>query len=232
MVTGAITGVEALVRWNHPERGLVSPAEFITSAEETGLITTLGAWVLEEACRQSAAWSAARPGRPPITVSVNLSARQIAHPDLVATVAATIERTGVDPATLCFEVTETAVTDDHDRAAGVLHQLKALGLTLAIDDFGTGYSSLRALQRFPFDAVKIDRSFVRGIETSEQEAAIVAAIVSLSHALGLRTVAEGIEDVRQVQRLRGLGCDTAQGYFFARPAAPAALAELLGVTPG
>jgi diguanylate cyclase (GGDEF)-like protein len=228
MATGTVTGVEALVRWHHPERGLVAPAEFIASAEETGLIIALGAWVLEEACRQSAAWCAARPDLAPVVVSINLSARQIAHPDLVATVADTIARTGVDPATLCLEVTETAVMDDHEAAADVLLELKALGLTLAIDDFGTGYSSLRALQRFPFDVVKIDRSFVTGIETSEQESAIVAAIVSLSHALGLRTVAEGVEQVAQVERLRVLGCDIAQGYFYARPAAPADLAGMLG----
>ncbi len=230
MATGAVTGVEALVRWHHPERGLVPPVEFIASAEETGLIIALGAWVLEQACKQSATWCAARPDLPPITVSINLSARQIAHPDLVATVADTIRRTGADPSTLCLEVTETAVMDDHEAAADVLLELKGLGLTLAIDDFGTGYSSLRALQRFPFDVVKIDRSFVTGIETSEQESAIVAAIVSLSHALGLRTIAEGVEEVAQVERLRLLGCDAAQGYFYARPAPAADLDGVLGLT--
>jgi len=228
LATGAVSGVEALVRWEHPERGLVPPGEFIASAEETGLIIALGAWVLEEACRQAAEWATARGDGPPLVVSINLSPRQIAHPDLVATVAEVLERTGADPATLCLEVTETAVMDDHEAAAAVLNKLKELGLTLAIDDFGTGYSSLRALQRFPFDTVKIDRSFVQGIESSEQEAAIVAAIVSLSHALGLKTVAEGVEEIAQVDRLRALGCDVAQGFFYARPMSPSELSSKLG----
>ena len=230
MTTGTITGVEALVRWEHPERGLVGPGEFIPSAEETGLIIPLGSWVLEEACRQAAVWAQERAdaGIPPVVVSINLSARQVAHPDLVATVADVISRTGADPATLCLEVTETALMNDLDAALAVLAELKGLGLELAIDDFGTGYSSLRALQRFPFDVVKIDRSFVNGIESSEQEAAIVSAIISLAHALGLETVAEGIEQFAQVTRLRALGCDVAQGYYFGRPVHPDELGPLLG----
>ncbi|WP_372788522.1 putative bifunctional diguanylate cyclase/phosphodiesterase [Paraconexibacter sp.] len=228
MTTGVVAGVEALVRWEHPERGLVPPGDFISSAEETGLIIPLGAWVLEAACRQSAAWAHALGERSPV-VSVNLSARQIAHPDLVATVAEVLERTGADPATICLEVTETAVMQDLEAAVCVLNEVKALGLTLAIDDFGTGYSSLRALQRFPFDTVKIDRSFVSGVQDSEQAAAIVSAIVSLSHALGLRTVAEGVEEVGQVERLRALGCDVAQGFFYARPTPASNLDSLLGL---
>ena len=211
LATGALAGAEALVRWNHPERGLLAPGEFIGAAEDTGLIHELGAWVLEEACRALAATSGST------TMSVNLSPRQCLHPDLLPTVAEILRRTGADPSRLCLEVTETAVMDDIATMTDVLEGLKGLGATLAIDDFGTGYSSLRALQRFPFDEVKIDRSFVHGMAEAEQEAAIVGAIVSLSHALGLRAVAEGVETRAQVDRLRMLGCDLGQGYHFARP---------------
>jgi diguanylate cyclase (GGDEF)-like protein len=227
LATGAVAGVEALVRWAHPERDLVSPGEFIGSAEETGLILEIGAWALKEACEQAARWAQnARPGPLP-RMSVNLSARQCAHPDLVDVVATTLRETGVDPATICLEITETAVMADMEAGVGVLDQLRALGCSLAIDDFGTGWSSLRALQRFPVDEVKIDKSFVDGVSRDPQEAAIVAAVISLSHALGLRTVAEGVESVSQVDRLRALGCDFAQGFFFARPAPAENLASLL-----
>jgi diguanylate cyclase len=160
-------------------------------------------------------------------MSVNLSARQCAHPDLVGLVRSTLAETGADPSSICLEITETAVLADMEATVGVLEHLRALGVTLAIDDFGTGWSSLRALQRFPVDEVKIDRSFVDGVARDPQEAAIVAAVISLSHALGLRTVAEGIESVSQVDRLRALGCDLAQGYFFWRPAPARELDELL-----
>jgi EAL domain-containing protein (putative c-di-GMP-specific phosphodiesterase class I) len=223
MPTGALYGVEALARWQHPERGLVMPGEFIEAAEETGLIISLGAWAFETACLQSAEWAAApRDGDAgaPISMSVNLSARQCSHPDLVSTFGDILRRTGADPASICLEITETALMEDVAASTAVLNALKALGLTLALDDFGTGYSSLRALQHFPVDVVKIDRSFVGPIERDPQEAAIVAAVISLSHALGLRTVAEGIETIAQVDRLRGLGCDLAQGFHFARPGPP------------
>jgi diguanylate cyclase (GGDEF)-like protein len=226
MATGAVAGVEALVRWAHPERALVYPGEFIGSAEETGLILEIGAWALREACEQQARWAGLRTG-PPLRMSVNLSARQCAHPDLVDMVATTLRETAVDPTTICLEITETAVMADMEAGVGVLDQLRALGVTLAIDDFGTGWSSLRALQRFPVDEVKIDKSFVDGVARDPQEAAIVAAVISLSHALGLRTVAEGVESVSQVDRLRTLGCDVAQGFFFWRPAAPEDLTTLL-----
>jgi diguanylate cyclase (GGDEF)-like protein len=214
MATGALYGVEALVRWRHPERGLIGPDHFIPAAEETGIIHALGLHVLDVACRQAAEWQARGT---PLGVSVNLSPRQCLHPDLVEMVARVLADTGADPALLCLEVTETAVMEDLAAMGGVLKRLRNLGLTLAIDDFGTGYSSLRALQRLPFDIVKIDRSFVSGLHTSDQEAAIVAAVISLSHALGKRTVAEGVEEVQQVERLRGLGCDVGQGYHYARP---------------
>jgi diguanylate cyclase (GGDEF)-like protein len=227
LATGAVAGLEALVRWQHPERELVMPGEFIASAEETGLIIEIGEWVLREACEQAARWALLRGAGPPVRLSVNLSARQCAHPDLVGLVATALRESGVDPATICLEITETAVMADMEATVEVLDQLRALGVTLAIDDFGTGWSSLRALQRFPVDEVKIDKSFIDGMARDPQEAAIVAAIISLSHALGLRTVAEGIESVSQVDRLRALGCDLAQGYFFWRPAPAADLSPLL-----
>jgi diguanylate cyclase (GGDEF)-like protein len=227
LATGSIAGVEALIRWQHPERRLVAPGEFIGSAEETGLILEIGAWALREACEQQARWSLLGRTGPPLRMSVNLSARQCAHPDLVDMVATTIRDTGVDPRTICLEITETAVMADMEASVGVLDQLRGLGVTLAIDDFGTGWSSLRALQRFPVDEVKIDKSFIDGVAVDPQEAAIVAAVISLSHALGLRTVAEGVESVAQVDRLRTLGCDVAQGFFFWRPAAPEELTTLL-----
>jgi diguanylate cyclase (GGDEF)-like protein len=222
MATGALCGVEALVRWRHPEHGLLGPDAFIPAAEETGIIHALGLHVLEVACRQAAWWQAA--GAPTrVQMSVNLSPRQCQHPDLVQTVADVLRRTGADPALLCLEVTETAVMEDLGVMGGVLAALKDLGLTLAIDDFGTGYSSLRALQRLPFDVVKIDRSFVADLHRSDQEAAIVAAVISLAHALGKRTVAEGVEAIAQVQCLRGLGCDVGQGFHYARPSPAAQL---------
>jgi diguanylate cyclase (GGDEF)-like protein len=211
MATGALYGVEALARWQHPERGLVMPGEFIEAAEETGLIIALGAWAFDTACRQSAAWD----GK--VMMSVNLSARQCTSPDLVATFGAILQRTGADPAAVSLEITETALMEDIELSTATLVALKELGLRLALDDFGTGYSSLRALQHLPVDVVKIDRSFIEPIERDPQEAAIVAAVISLSHALGLRTVAEGIETIAQVDRLRALGCDLAQGFYFAKP---------------
>jgi diguanylate cyclase len=214
MATGALHGVEALARWQHPQRGLVMPGEFIEAAEETGLIIALGAWAFEAACRQSALWGG------DISMAVNLSARQCTHPDLAGTFGEILRRTGADPASVCLEITETALMEDVEVSTATLTALKELGLTLALDDFGTGYSSLRALQHFPVDVVKIDRSFIAPIEHDPQEAAIVAAVISLSHALGLRTVAEGIESVPQVDRLRALGCDLAQGFYFARPGPP------------
>jgi EAL domain-containing protein (putative c-di-GMP-specific phosphodiesterase class I) len=185
---------------------------------------------LREACEQAARWGAIHRDGPALKMSVNLSARQCAHPDLVDVVASVLRDTGVDPATICLEITETAVMADLEASVLVLDQLRALGVSLAIDDFGTGWSSLRALQRFPVDEVKIDKTFIDGVARDPQEAAIVAAVVSLSHALGLSTVAEGVETVAQVDRLRTLGCDVAQGYFFWRPQAPEDLTPMLSET--
>ena len=217
---GRCIGAEALVRWQHPERGLVAPYEFITLAEETGLIVPLGAWVLEEACRQVARWQRDFRADDSFIVSVNLSARQLAQPDLVASVANALERAGADARNLCLEITESVLMDDAEGTIGSITALKSLGVKLSIDDFGTGYSSLGYLKRFPVDSVKVDQSFVDGLGSDPEDSAIVAAVISLGHALGLTVVAEGVESAEQLEELIALGCDQAQGFFFA-PAQPA-----------
>jgi len=224
LADGSITGAEALVRWRDPARGLVSPGEFIPVAEETGLIVPLGAWVLREACQQAAKLSA--DGRN-IKIGVNLSTRQLAHPGLVQLVADTLEETGVNPAALCLEITETVLMQDADRAVVLLEELKSLGVTLSLDDFGTGYSSLSYLQRFPVDIVKVDQSFVGGLVDRAGDASIVAAVRDVTRSLGLGIVAEGIETPEQLERLRALGYEKGQGYLFARPGPAEGLHELL-----
>jgi diguanylate cyclase (GGDEF)-like protein/PAS domain S-box-containing protein len=211
-------GVEALLRWEHPEHGLVAPGRFIPVAEESGLIIPIGAWVLDEACRQLCMWHAEPMDGPRGAVEVNLSARQIDHPEIVATVQRILEDTGLPPASLTLEITESALMHDASSALRVLRALKDLGVTLAIDDFGTGYSSLSHLQRFPLDILKIDKSFVDELGNDSGGAEIVAAVVKLAHALGLQVIAEGVETEPQLAALAGLGCDFAQGYLFSRPA--------------
>jgi diguanylate cyclase (GGDEF)-like protein/PAS domain S-box-containing protein len=224
---GRIIGVEALVRWVHPERGMIGPAEFIPVAEETGLIGPIGTWVLEEACAQLQRWRAAIPAAERIQLSVNLSARQLTHATLLDTVTEVLQRTGLPPALLCLEITESTLMDDVQQSQALMEGLKGLGVDLAVDDFGTGYSSLAYLSRFPVDTLKVDRAFVAELGTSAETWPIVAAITGLGRALGLRTVAEGVEDPTQVAALRGLGCEGAQGYLFQRPAAPEAIEALL-----
>ena len=216
LATGEIVGAEALVRWEHPERGLLTPDTFIPIAEDTGLIVPIGEWVLMEACRQALHWQQRVTTGLPLRISVNLSARQFAHGDLARTVGETLQAVGIDPSVLILEVTESAVMEDTEMASRVLRQLKTLGVSLAIDDFGTGYSSLAYLQRFPVDILKIDRSFVGALHTPEGRA-IVEASITLAHALGLSGVAEGVETMEQAACLRTLRCETAQGYLFARP---------------
>jgi diguanylate cyclase (GGDEF)-like protein/PAS domain S-box-containing protein len=222
--SGRISEIEALVRWQHPQRGLVSPAQFIPVAEETGLIVPLGQWVLEEACRQTQAWHAQYPGEPPLIVGVNLSARQFQHPKLVEDIARTLAQTGLEPRSLKLEITESVVMANGDATVATLHQLKALGVQLAIDDFGTGYSSLSYLQRFPVDTLKIDRTFVDRLGESAQDTAIVQSVVALAKTLHLSLTAEGIETAAQFDHLQSLGCDRGQGYYFAKPL-PAAEVE-------
>jgi diguanylate cyclase (GGDEF)-like protein len=218
--TGEVCGAEALVRWDDPERGLVGPMDFIATAEETGLILPIGAWVLEEACRHSLRW-------PGFITAVNLSPRQSAHPDLIDVVAGALERTGAKPESILLEIVESSVLENLEGSAGVLRRLEALGVRLSLDDFGAGPSSLRALQRLPVDEVKVDGSLVATIGVDPQTDALIAAIVSLAHALGLRTVAEGVESEFQAERLRRLGCDLAQGFHFHRPLAAAELEALM-----
>ncbi|HEY3240413.1 MAG TPA: EAL domain-containing protein [Acidimicrobiia bacterium] len=212
----ATTGVEALVRWQHPTLGLLPPSEFIDVAEETGLVVPLGDWVLREACRELARRDPnANPGG--LRLSVNLSARQLGVPELIDTVRNTLNETGLDPSRLCLEITESVLMDDVGSSIEALLDLKALGVRLAIDDFGTGYSSLSYLRRFPVDVVKLDRSFVAGMGVDPAATAIVAAVVNLAHALGIVVVAEGVETEAQLVALRALRCDRAQGYYWNRP---------------
>jgi diguanylate cyclase (GGDEF)-like protein/PAS domain S-box-containing protein len=221
-----IIGLEALVRWVHPERGMVSPADFIPLAEETGLIVPIGRWVLQEACRAAAAWQGEYDTHPPLGMSVNLSARQLQHAGVVDDVRQSLEAAGIDASTLTLEITETALVQDTEVTIARLCQLKALGVRLAVDDFGTGYSSLAYLQRFPVDVLKIDRSFIDGIDRDAVNPALVRAIVELGRTLELETVAEGIERNDQLDQFRELQCQHGQGFFFARPADRASIDEL------
>ncbi|WP_226505392.1 phosphodiesterase DibA [Pseudomonas sp. MWU16-30317] len=216
--SGAMVGVEALVRWMHPQRGLVPPIEFIPVAEDSGLIVDIDRWVTRQACEQMVAWQA--QGRALAFVAVNLSSRLFGHADLNAGFAQVLDSTGLDPALLEVEVTESAVMDDPDRALEQLHSLRALGLRLAIDDFGTGYSSLLRLKRLPVHKLKIDQGFVAGLPDDEDDIAIVRAIIALAHSMGLQVHAEGIEQPEQGEFLRRHGCELGQGYGFGRPVPP------------
>jgi len=226
--TGALAGTEALVRLHDPERGLIPPAEFIPVAEETGLVVPLGAWVVAEAAGQAAAWRALQPAEaPPMTVSINLSGRQLKTPGFAVEVGAAIARSGADASRLCFEVTENTLLDAGGSSVETLQELKALGLRLAIDDFGTGHSSLTWLRRIPADFLKVDRMFVAGLGINADDTAIVRAVIELGRALGLTTVAEGVETVAQLDALRNLNCDWAQGFHLGHPGPAEAVTRLL-----
>jgi diguanylate cyclase (GGDEF)-like protein/PAS domain S-box-containing protein len=225
LVTGAVVSTEALVRWEHPERGLIPPLEFIAIAEETGLIAELGLQVLEAACRQTVIWQ--RYVAPAIGVSVNVSGRQATNPLFPAQVAAVAERTGLRAGTLALEITESVLMEEADSPDTVLGTLQEHGLTLVLDDFGTGYSSLSRLKHFPLDALKIDRSFVSGVNLNGDDRAIVKATIDMAHAVGLTVVAEGVETAEQEAYLRACGCDQAQGYLYARPQPAGAITTLL-----
>jgi diguanylate cyclase (GGDEF)-like protein/PAS domain S-box-containing protein len=226
--TGEARGVEALVRWNHPSRGLLGPLEFIPIAEETGAIVPLGAWVLGEACRQTASWRASHATAANLCVSVNLSTRQLLEADLVTQVRDVLEASGLDPSALTLELTEGSLMQDVDETVRKLRALKELGVRLAIDDFGTGSSSLGYLQRFPIDTLKIDKSFVDGIAVDDSEdPALVRAIVQMASTLSLETIAEGVEGAEQLDELRSAGCRAGQGYLFARPLQADALEAFL-----
>ncbi|MES2606165.1 MAG: EAL domain-containing protein [Pseudomonadota bacterium] len=213
--TGAIRGVEALLRWNNALLGSVSPAQFIPIAEELGSIIAIGRWVLMQSCVQNVAWQ--QQGLPPVCVSVNLSPRQFSDPDLVSYIAEVIAKTGIAPQLLELEITERMVMHNAERAVKILREIKALGVKIAIDDFGTGYSSLAQLKSFPVDTLKVDRSFIRELETNEEDRAITQAIITMSKTLGLNVVAEGVENAEQQSFLKTQGCDEIQGYFFSKP---------------
>jgi diguanylate cyclase (GGDEF)-like protein/PAS domain S-box-containing protein len=223
--TDRIVGVEALIRWRHPEFGMVSPAEFIALAEETGLIVPIGAWALGAACAQNQAWQAAGLGK--LRMGVNLSGIQFVQSDIVQTVAAALTESGLDPTCLEIELTESVIMHDLERTVATLHQLRALGVKLSIDDFGTGYSSLAYLKRFPINVLKIDQSFVWDIATNPDDAMIVVSIIALAHNLRLQVIAEGVETVEQLAFLRHHDCDEIQGYYFSRPVAAAAIEQAL-----
>ncbi|THJ64630.1 EAL domain-containing protein [Arthrobacter echini] len=231
IATSVISGVEALVRWEHPTRGLLQPAEFIDLAEESGLIRELGAWVLDAAVQQGAQWSRLGDGNAPVSIAVNLSARQLADPQLACMVQASLTRYGFDPSLLTLEITETALMENPVMARKVLTTLKALGVGLAIDDFGTGYASLTYLKEFPIDELKIDRSFVSGLGTSDGDCAIVSSCIQLAHAVGIRAVAEGVETDYQRSTLLTMGCDLAQGFHYSRPLAPELLEDWITAQP-
>ncbi len=227
LVANRLTGFEALARWEHPQRGLVSPGEFIPLAEETGLIVPMGAWMLEAACRQTAAWHAASGTGRRLSISVNVSPRQLAEPALAENFERILHTTGIDPDRVWLEITESTVMRDAEAALSALGALRDLGVHLAVDDFGTGYSSLQYLERLPVETLKIDRSFVSGVGLRTDSTTITTAVVSLAHALGLRAVAEGIETPDQLARVRATGCDYGQGYLFGKPQA----AEAYGTDP-
>lgn len=214
---GALVGFEALLRWNDGELGEVSPTEFVPIAEESGLILPLGRWALRQACTQAQLWNACRPPDRKILMSVNLSALQLRDPLLLEQIRTALNGSGLDPALLCLEITESVIMGDAAETIPVLESLRSLGVRLAVDDFGTGYSSLSYLSELPLDYLKIDRSFVEGIGTQSRNESIVVAVIQLAHGLGLQVIAEGVESVEQLQWLRGKGCDVVQGFLIGRP---------------
>jgi len=224
--TGQVIGAEALVRWSHPQRGLIMPDRFLSVAEETGLIVPLGAWVIGESCRQLAEWQS-RPETSQLHLSLNLSARELTHPDVVSNLLGCVRESGIDPRFLTIEVTESTAMADGDSGFRALREFSSEGIRVAIDDFGTGYSSLEQLRRMPVDIVKIDRSFVSGMADDPTDRALVAAVVGMGRALKLAVVAEGIESPEESEALLELGCHIGQGFLFAKPLPIEAMDDLL-----
>ena len=227
LATGRLDAAEALLRWRHPSGGLQEPDRFLGIAEVTGLMTRIGPWVLQTACAEAQLWSG--PGAPDI--NVNLSTRELMHPEIVAVLAAALSSSGLDPGRLAIEITESHAAEEPERLAHVLREIRALGATIELDDFGTGYSSLLWLQRFPISRIKLDRSFVARLSAGTTEHAIIRATIDLAHALGIRVVAEGIEDAAQRDLLTELGCDFGQGFVLARPMSAGALRDLIHQQP-
>jgi EAL domain-containing protein (putative c-di-GMP-specific phosphodiesterase class I) len=224
--TSTLSGFEALLRWHHPEHGLVSPTEFIPVAEDTEMIIPIGQWVLRQACRQVREWQSAYPSDAPLTISVNLSGKQFKQPDLVGQVKQILYQTGLDPHSLRLEITESMVMEDAEAATAMLRQLRSLHVQLSIDDFGTGYSSLSYLHRFPVNILKIDKSFVGRMSMDEESMGIVETIITLASKLKMDVVAEGIETGEQWRKLRALNCHYGQGYLFSQPVPAGAAAAL------
>jgi diguanylate cyclase len=226
---GSVVAVEALLRWRHPERGLLGPVEFVPFAEQNRLIVPIGEWVLAESCGQLARWRERGACGPKMRVNVNLSACQLLDGDLAATVQRALEETGIEPEALCLELTETAFVEDLDTSVATLHALHELGVSLSLDDFGTGYSSLSVLDRYPLDNIKIDRSFVARLDSGDRARRLFTAVVGVAQALGLRSVAEGVETRVQLDTITDMGCDSAQGFFLSRPREPEVIEPLLRV---
>ena len=229
--TGRITGVEALVRWEHPTRGRLTPDAFIPLAEDTGLIVPLGRWVMREACQQLRAWQLRLPARSTLSMSINLSVRQLMHEEIIRDVREAVDDAGLDPSTVTLEITETTLMHDTEMTRERLAELRKIGVSLAVDDFGTGYSSLQYVQRFPIDIIKIDRSFVTGLGTNPGDGAVVQSMIELSQRLGVHTVAEGIDRPEQVTLLQSLGADLGQGYLFSKPVEASQISALLDASP-
>jgi diguanylate cyclase (GGDEF)-like protein/PAS domain S-box-containing protein len=225
---GSIASVEALLRWSHPERGLIAPGDFIPVAEESGLIEPIGRWVLNAACAQAAQWHALKPAAPALGIAVNLSVRQFTQRDLEATVAAALAASGIEPSSLCLEITESVLLDEPDTVSETIKGIARHGVRFALDDFGTGYSSLAYLTRLPIDGLKVDRSFVDELGSSARSTAITTAIVRMAQALSIEVVAEGVETQAQLDTVRDLGCELAQGFYFHRPLQASVVTALLG----
>ena len=229
--TGRVTGLEALVRWQHPERGLVHPADFIPVAEETGLIVPIGKWVLAEAMEQIKHWHASHPRKEPLTIGINLSVKQFTQPDLVDQIRTVLETTGAPPSSLCLEITEAAIIDKGRVATSILARIRELGAQVYLDDFGTGYSSLSYLHGLPIDAIKIDRAFVSSMDTDDKNLRLVRTILTLAEIVGVRAEAEGISTSEQLRELRALNCEQGQGYLFSSPITREAVDEVLTANP-
>jgi diguanylate cyclase (GGDEF)-like protein len=225
LTTGAVVGVEALIRWNHNEYGMIAPTRFIALAEDSGMIVPIGDWVIHEACRQAVAWQAA--GLPALVMAVNLSAVQFKRGDVEQTVKRVLKDTGFDPCLLELELTESILIYNTENVLASVQRLKQLGVKLSIDDFGTGYSSLSYLKRFAVDKLKIDQSFIRDLANDPDDAAIIRAIIQMARNLNLKTIAEGVEDASTLEQLRLFQCDEAQGYYFARPMTAQAFVEFI-----
>src|SRR5260221_8574326 len=215
--TASLSGFEALVRWNHPQRGLVPPNEFIPVSENTGLIIPMTVKILHQACSQVVKWQKFSNSSSPLSIAVNLSGKHFGHPALVDQINSVIKDTGIDPASLKLELTESAVMENAEAAIQMLKQIKETGVRVSIDDFGTGYSSLSYLHRFPIDLLKVDRSFVSAMDNNTENGEIVRTVIALAKALNLKVVAEGIESIHQFHQLRILGCEYGQGYLFSKP---------------